>query len=143
MKFSKLLLAFLFLSLIGCKDEKSKTSTTKKTDIVQHYICDNKCENSGGAMAGNCPTCKKPYTHNVQFHANDLLKTGPLNVKSNATQPDAKTPTTQTNNAPQPAQNASGVYHYTCANGCVGGAGTVTTCKSCGETLAHNAAYHN
>ncbi len=44
---------------------------------------------------------------------------------------------------PEPAQNAEGVWHYTCSNGCAGGAGTQTACATCGSTLVHNAAYHN
>ena len=50
--------------------------------------------------------------------------------------PNPATPT-------EPAQNAAGVWHYTCAKGCAGGAGIATACSSCGGMLAHNAAYHN
>lgn len=42
----------------------------------------------------------------------------------------------------EPAQNAAGVWHYTCPNGCAGGAGSATACAKCGSTLAHNQAYH-
>lgn len=44
--------------------------------------------------------------------------------------------------APEPPQNAKGVWHYICSTGCAGGAGSAMPCKSCGKTLAHNQAYH-
>lgn len=42
----------------------------------------------------------------------------------------------------EPAQNAKGVWHYTCPKGCEGGAGAQGNCAKCGTALAHNAAYH-
>ena len=42
----------------------------------------------------------------------------------------------------EPAQNAAGVWHYTCAKGCKGGAGGAGNCGTCGGALAHNTAYH-
>lgn len=42
----------------------------------------------------------------------------------------------------EPPQNADGVWHFTCPNGCSGGAGAQQACGSCGATLAHNSAYH-
>ena len=44
--------------------------------------------------------------------------------------------------APEPAQNAAGVWHYICSNGCAGGAGVAGNCTVCGSPLAHNAVYH-
>jgi hypothetical protein len=135
---------FLFILLItisACNDEKSKKTPVniKVSETVKHYICSNNCENSGSDIAGNCPVCQNPYIHNAAFHGDDLLKSGPLNVPSNATQPINNTPTQTT----APAQNAAGVYHYTCSNGCYGGSGAATNCTSCGSPLAHNQAYHN
>lgn len=144
MKFFKFFLLCLTILAISCKDEQPKKVNSKTASKkVQHYICENNCENSGGEQAGNCPVCKNPYLHNVAYHADDLLKSGPINVQSNATQPSAPISTTNANRAPEPAQNANGVYHYTCTNGCAGGGATTTNCKACGETLAHNTAYHN
>lgn len=144
MKLLKFLILLTAILTISCKEDKPKVVNSKNTaKKVQHYICENNCENSGGDTEGNCPVCKNPYLHNQAFHADDLLKSGPINVQSNATQPSAPISTTTTNRAPEPAQNANGVYHYTCTNGCAGGAGTTTNCKACGETLAHNTAYHN
>ncbi len=55
------------------------------------------------------------------------------------------TPNTDIANPPttEPAQNAEGVWHYTCGKGCAGGAGAAGNCATCGGPLAHNAAYHN
>jgi hypothetical protein len=101
---------------------------------VQHYICPNNCQGSGGAAQGNCPVCGTAYLHNQAFHAND--------AQNQATPPPTPTPNPATPTE-EPAQNAAGVWHYTCAKGCAGGAGTTTACSSCGGMLAHNAAYHN
>lgn len=137
MRLFKLLLISLLFITTSCKEKKPEIKKKVTTKVV-HYICANKCENSGSDKAGNCPTCNTPYTHNLAFHNNDFLKNGPLNVpKTNLNT------TPNTNKSASPAQNASGVYHYTCTNGCNGGAGTATKCTSCGSDLAHNQAYHN
>ena len=142
MKTLKILLFFSLTIMFSCSDEKPKKVTTKNktTTSVKHYICANKCENSGGDVAGNCPTCNTPYTHNVAFHNDDFLKNRPLNVPK----VNLNTNTNPNSNiATSPAQNARGIYHYTCTNGCFGGAGTAGKCVSCGSDLAHNQAYHN
>ncbi|MCB0686297.1 MAG: hypothetical protein KDC53_07225 [Saprospiraceae bacterium] len=97
---------------------------------VQHYICPNNCQGSGGASAGTCPVCGSEYQHNQAYHTQQAANQG-------ATQ----SPSTST--TPEPAQNAAGVWHYTCPNGCSGGAGSAGKCASCGGDLAHNTAYHN
>ena len=141
MKTLKIFLLLIFVISISCKEEKPKTTikNSKQTAKVQHYICVNKCENSGGSVAGTCPTCNTPYIHNQAFHNDDFLKNGPLNVPNNTQTVNQNTNTT----APSPAQNALGVFHYTCSNGCVGGAGEASNCKTCGNVLTHNQAYHN
>ncbi|MHB1146718.1 MAG: hypothetical protein ACYC01_03885 [Lutibacter sp.] len=140
MKTIKIILFFILAISFSCKEEKPKPvlQQNNSTASVKHYICANKCENSGGDVAGNCPVCKNPYLHNTAFHNQDFMKNGPLNVPSNIENPMAKTPA-----APAPAQNAMGVYHYTCAKGCLGGSGTADNCTNCGAPLAHNQAYHN
>jgi hypothetical protein len=100
---------------------------------VQHYICPNNCKGSGGPEQGNCPVCGTAYLHNQAYHANDAQNQVPPT-------PNPATPPTPT---PEPAQNAAGVWHYTCAKGCPGGAGSATVCATCGGTLVHNTAYHN
>lgn len=47
-----------------------------------------------------------------------------------------------TSTTPEPAQNAEGIWHYTCGKGCAGGAGMAGNCTVCGGPLAHNQAYH-
>lgn len=92
---------------------------------VLHYYCPNNCAGSGGDNAGTCPVCGTEYIHNQAYHDNQSAIT------------------TQTTPAPEPAQNAAGVWHYTCANGCAGGAGSAVACAQCGSTLQHNPSYHN
>lgn len=104
------------------------------TGGVQHYICANNCEGSGGPSAGTCPVCGSEYQHNQAYH--NQPPTGNAINPVNPTIPT--TPAT-----PEPAQNAAGVYHYTCPDGCSGGAGSATACASCGKTLVHNTAYHS
>ncbi len=142
MKTLKIVLICFATILISCQDKKTniKQKAKKETTKIVHYICANKCENSGSEVAGNCPVCKTPYTHNVAYHNNDFLKNGPLNVPKEGLN---KNTTNNSNQSSSPAQNAAGVFHYTCANGCYGGAGTASKCKSCGSDLAHNKAYHN
>ena len=76
--------------------------------------------------------------------------------KDESKEPVTDTPTQQ-NTDPQPidfnktpsqttaqsGQNAQGVYHYTCNNGCAGGAAAAGNCGTCGNKLAHNQAYHS
>jgi hypothetical protein len=56
--------------------------------------------------------------------------------------PQTTTPTNPVTTA-EPAQNAGGVWHYTCSKGCPGGAGSAVNCKNCGGLLAHNTSYHS
>jgi len=114
---------------------------------LPHYYCPNSCEGSGGDTQANCPTCGTAYVHNAAFHNQQPAVPNP--VTTNAVTSDGTSITvpppggiTQPK-APEPAQNAAGVWHYTCANGCAGGGGAAGPCQVCGGTLAHNAAYHN
>lgn len=109
------------------------------TSGVAHYICSNNCAGSGGAAAGTCPVCGSDYIHNQAYH-NQQSVTPSINLPSETVVPGGGTPPIQSTT---PAQNAAGVYHYTCSNGCVGGSGTAGNCGSCGSALAHNTAYHN
>lgn len=138
MKAINFLLILITVLTISCKDKEPKIKVKKETAKVVHYICANKCENSGSEVAGACPVCKTPYTHNLAYHNGDLLKNGPLNVPK-----EGLNTTTPTNPSASPAQNAAGIFHYTCTNGCYGGAATVGKCTSCGSDLAHNTTYHN
>lgn len=94
-----------------------------------HYTCPN--GHPGSGTAGNCASCGTALVHNQAFHAGEATNA--------TTAPAPSLP----NQQPEPAQNASGVWHYTCPSGHPGGAGTAATCSSCGATLVHNQAYHN
>ena len=96
---------------------------------VQHYYCPNSCEGSGGDNAGTCPVCGTAYVHNQAWHNTPAASNNAINQV--------------TSPVPEPAQNANGVWHYTCTNGCSGGAGSAVPCSQCGSTLVHNSAYHN
>jgi len=101
---------------------------------VWHYTCSKGCP-GGAGKAGPCATCGGTLAHNSAYHDNNnasptIPTTNPIIT------PPITPPTTE------PAQNANGVWHYTCAKGCAGGAGKAGPCAGCGGTLSHNASYH-
>lgn len=105
---------------------------------VQHYICPKNCQGSGGPGQGNCPVCGTAYVHNQAFHDQPAQ---PSAAPAPGMTPAGAAPTPQP--AAEPAQNAAGVWHYTCSKGCAGGAGSAVACGKCGTQLVHNTAYHN
>lgn len=111
---------------------------------VWHYTCNKGCA-GGGGKAGNCAVCGGPLAHNKAYHAkgdNDINNINNINI-NNATNTPTTTQTSPIVKPPtEPAQNAAGVWHFTCAKGCAGGAGAKGTCGSCGGALAHNKEYH-
>lgn len=118
-------------------------ATAAATGAVKHYICPKNCPNSGGDVAGTCPTCGSTYLHNDAFHNQGATTPAQpaVSAPANVSAPTAPTITMPQSN--DPAQNAAGVWHYTCAKGCPGGSGAMGKCSKCGGDLAHNAAYHN
>jgi hypothetical protein len=136
--------------------QTTQPTNTAAASGVQHYICPNNCEGSGGAAAGNCPVCGTAYIHNQAYHTqgaaapNAATSINPTisTMKGPQAQPGTQSPSTQTitpqmPKAPAPAKNAAGVYHYACTkSGCDGGAGSAGRCPKCGSALAHNQAYH-
>ncbi|MBT8265496.1 MAG: hypothetical protein KJO41_07045 [Bacteroidia bacterium] len=159
MKYLKILSLLIFSAVIfiSCNDAKTSTNTPKKEDPqpidfsktpnstnsqtsnqtatepaqnaqgVYHYTCSQGCA-GGAASAVNCATCGNLLVHNQGYHAN-------TNTNQNDS-PFMTPPTTET------GQNAAGVWHYTCGQGCAGGSGSAGNCSNCGSTLAHNQAYH-
>jgi hypothetical protein len=105
---------------------------------VMHYICAKNCAGSGGPSAGTCPVCGAEYIHNDAFHAQDAAAEQPQITLGDQNNVNAATPPPPA----EPAQNANGVWHYTCASGCAGGGGAPGSCASCGGALQHNDAYH-
>ena len=124
---------------------------------VWHYTCTKGCAGGAGS-AVPCATCGATLVHNTAYHSNSSSPvlnnntttsttsnpTSPIfNNNSNTTTSTPISPITSTPpKAPEPAQNAKGVWHYTCTKGCSGGAGSAIACASCGSTLVHNTAYH-
>jgi hypothetical protein len=102
------------------------------TGKVWNFACADGCAGGVGDKKAPCPVCGKEMAHNQAYHANDQPK---ANV-------DPNSPVINPAATPEPAQNAKGVWHYTCPKGCAGGAAAAGPCAVCGTTLAHNAAYH-
>lgn len=101
---------------------------------VWHYTCPKGCAGGGGSAVA-CATCGTTLVHNAAYHP-------PASNTPVANGADGITPVSNPTQTPEPAQNAKGVWHYTCAGGCAGGAGTAIACAKCGKTLAHNQTYH-
>jgi hypothetical protein len=55
----------------------------------------------------------------------------------------ATPPPTSKTTTPESSQNKSAVFHYTCSNGCAGGAASAVNCATCGRLLVHNQAFHS
>ena len=106
------------------------TSASNSVIGGAHYICPKNCINGNGPGAGACPVCQTDMAHNQGFH---------VGQNSNAATPASPASTPATSDGP----NANGQYHYTCSKGCAGGKGKAGPCANCGETLAHNAAFHS
>ncbi len=85
--------------------------------------------------------CGGPDTANNAANSTGDVAVTPLTTPS--TTPATTTDVNAPNAKGEPAQNSVGVWHYTCSNGCEGGAGTAMPCPKCGTTLAHNSAYHS
>jgi hypothetical protein len=114
-----------------------KVEPAQNAQGVWHFTCPKGCKGGAGAN-GPCAKCKTPLTHNVAYHAGATPP--PQTTLENPTVPTTESRATPP--TPEPAQNAKGVWHYTCAKGCAGGAGSASACSKCGGTLAHNATYH-
>ena len=171
MKFLKILLPIILFFAIGCSSDSANvdgttttnnantpgttTTTTSTTtppasaepaqnaDGVWHYTCPKGCAGGAGSAIG-CPNCGTTLAHNTAYHSSGGSTTQP-NASAGSGSPFANQPTITTPPPPtaEPAQNAAGVWHYTCSKGCAGGAGSAVACSGCGATLSHNSAYHN
>lgn len=109
---------------------------------VWHYTCPNGCSGGAGSAIA-CPAgCGATLAHNQAYHDSKTTVATSTNGVITPTSNDG--PIVSSPNNPEPPQNAAGVWHYTCPNGCAGGAGSAVACPAgCGATLAHNSAYHN
>lgn len=98
---------------------------------VWHYTCAKGCA-GGAGTATACAKCGTTLAHNQAYH-------GPATTAPGTPGQTVQVPSP---GQPEPAQNAAGVWHYTCPDGCAGGAGSSIACAKCSKQLAHNAAYH-
>jgi len=110
--------------------EVKKPEPPQNAKGVWHYTCPKGCAGGAGA-AEACAKCGATLAHNNAYHQDAAA-----NPASGAAGKPADAP------KPEPAQNAKGVWHYTCPDACPGGAGSATACAKCGKTLAHNQVYH-
>ncbi len=123
---------------------------------VWHFTCPKGCAGGTGKI-GPCPKCGEQLAHNQEYHAgaNQPGATATINAgdktSTQTIQPQITTAPggaaggaagAITPPAAEPAQNAAGVWHFTCPKGCAGGAGKIGPCGKCGEQLAHNQGYH-
>lgn len=143
MKYIKVYIILLFSSIIlfyNCNDNSkaAKKETVKpmklidlpkptSTGSVWHYTCSKGCP-GGAGTAVNCSTCGTLLVHNQAYHSNTTNNSSPS--------------TTSTPSSTSSGRNAAGIWHYTCNNGCAGGSGSAGNCSTCGQSLAHNSAYH-
>lgn len=105
---------------------------------IWHYTCPNGCA-GGAGTATACSNCGSTLAHNQAYHQQP---TQTIDGAATSVPEGFQKIQNPLNNPTEPPQNAAGVWHYTCPNGCEGGAGTATACSKCGGTLAHNQAYH-
>ena len=111
------------------------TEPAQNAKGVWHYTCTMGCAGGAGS-AVKCENCGVNLAHNTAYHSNSNTTS-----TANSSAPFA-TPAPAAAKKVEPSQNAAGVWHYTCAKGCTGGAGATGPCATCGDTLAHNKAYH-
>lgn len=122
---------------VPAADQAALAEPAQNAAGVWHYTCPKGCA-GGGGMASPCATCGTTMTHNTAYHAND----GAPKPGNPATATQAAPTMAAPAQKPEPAQNAAGVWHYTCPGGCSGGAGMASPCAKCGKTLTHNGEYH-
>jgi hypothetical protein len=103
---------------------------------IWHYTCSKGCAGGAGSAAP-CAKCGTVLAHNTKYHG-DVPTPAPSTSVTSTPGQTATPPTPK----PEPPQNAKGVWHYTCADGCAGGAGAISPCAKCSKPLAHNPVYH-
>ncbi|MCU0347919.1 MAG: hypothetical protein MUC59_13345 [Saprospiraceae bacterium] len=109
---------------------------------VWHYTCPKGCEGGAGSATA-CAKCGTTLAHNAAYHPAPTQEAStPVDKPTVTSLPPGMTQVESPIKKEEPAQNAKGVWHYTCSAGCAGGAGSATACAKCGKTLAHNQAYH-
>lgn len=116
------------------------TEPAQNAQGLWHYTCSKGCAGGAGSAIA-CATCGETLMHSQTYHgAPQQAPTGSMTPPTGGATTPQMTPPAATK--PEPPQNAAGVWHYTCASGCGGGAGAATTCSTCGKALTHNTSYH-
>lgn len=133
----------------------------QNADGVWHFTCAKGCAGGAGKI-GPCPKCGEQLAHNQAYHSGAAAQPGATATINAGDQTTTQTIQPQITTTPggtppagagaagatltpppaEPAQNAAGVWHFTCPKGCAGGGAKVGPCPKCGENLAHNQAYH-
>lgn len=119
---------------VSVQKDSAIVSNASSDNVIQHFICPNHCQGSGGAAEGKCPVCGTEYVHNEAFHKGTSLPEPAMKIDP-VTHMAVPTHTE--------AQNASGAYHFICPNGDPGGSGVAGKCSKCGADLVHNQAFHS
>ena len=144
----KFICALCFAALfIGCKGDQTATvaeAETGKTTTINTPI---KVANNTTKPNVNTPPPGVTAQTSAPGAAPLGSITNPIMRGAINSQPPRATPTPQPGviqpqRTPEPAQNAKGVWHFTCTTGCKGGAGKAEPCGVCGKQLVHNQAYH-
>ncbi len=141
------------------QNQATQGGNAASSTLVQHYTCPKNCVGGGGSAAGNCSVCGEALVHNQEWHSPENMAArgetppptdnatpqgfDPSNPPAIDFKNQLNAPAAPQMDSPSPAQNAQGVWHYTCTAGCAGGAGSAGKCSKCGADLAHNQAYHN
>ncbi|MCC6725658.1 MAG: hypothetical protein IT258_14210 [Saprospiraceae bacterium] len=116
---------------------------------VWHYTCPKGCAGGAGSATA-CAKCGTTLAHNQAYHAgNNTTPAMPQPIKPKeggndhaGSVPAGFIPVESPLKNKETAQNAKGVWHYTCPSGCAGGSGLAIACPKCGKTMVHNQAYH-
>ncbi|MFN0033446.1 MAG: hypothetical protein ACKVUS_00180 [Saprospiraceae bacterium] len=119
-----------------------KTEPAQNAAGVWHYTCSKGCA-GGGASATACAKCGNTLAHNSAYHGTPNPSATTATPSTSSTPSKSNTITMPDNPKPEPAQNAAGVWHYTCADGHAGGAGSAAPCATCSKPMVHNKAYHD
>lgn len=117
---------------VPAADQAALAEPAQNAAGVWHYTCSKGCAGGAGSAIA-CAKCGTMLAHNASYHPK--VEGAGANAPAQA----APQPPTQ---QPEPAQNAAGVWHFTCSGGCAGGAGAAGACAKCGKPLTHNGAYH-
>jgi hypothetical protein len=130
-------------TVVPATPEQSMSTQATPATQQAHFICSKDGCTGSGEGQGKCPVCGSDLVHNQAYHNQAPTGNNTITIDPATGQPVVN-PSANPTQTPPPAQNAAGVFHFTCSKaGCDGGAGAAGKCPKCGSELAHNQAYHN